>query len=230
MAIPPAVNSLLSLPSSSQSVLLAREPPTEREKEPRAETSELGPPLKKLVGLVSCVVPGVSVASCTKSRPFKGNWATSWEVMTWPRVGFVVATATASATTSTVEETEAGFSEKSSSRDSSTCSLMILGFGRLKAREFDMDGVHSDGQVVDDVVPGLIRFGITSDPRTLRGHRNGGSYNSRAGFIRNSSRETADGLTVARAGKTQSCEKGNDHEKNSLRHLSYPFFGTLNSS
>ena len=46
--MPPPVSSLLSLPSSSQSVELAREPPTERENEPRAETSLLGPPLKKL--------------------------------------------------------------------------------------------------------------------------------------------------------------------------------------
>ena len=59
----PDVNSLLSLPSSSQSVLFARDPPTEREKEPRADASLLGPPLKKLFGLVSCAVPGVSVAS-----------------------------------------------------------------------------------------------------------------------------------------------------------------------
>jgi hypothetical protein len=42
MAMPPAVSSLLSFPSSSQSVLFAREPPTERENGPRAETSLLG--------------------------------------------------------------------------------------------------------------------------------------------------------------------------------------------
>ena len=53
IAIPPAVSSLLSLPSSSQSVLWAREPPTESEKVPRVETSLLAPPLKKLTGLVS---------------------------------------------------------------------------------------------------------------------------------------------------------------------------------
>ena len=58
MAMPPAVSSLLSLPSSSQSVLLARDPPTESENDPRAETSLLGPPLKKLLGLVSCVGAG----------------------------------------------------------------------------------------------------------------------------------------------------------------------------
>ena len=64
--MPPAVSSLLSLPSSSQSVLLARDPPTDSENDPRVETSLLGPPLKKLLGLVSWVVPGVSVASWTK--------------------------------------------------------------------------------------------------------------------------------------------------------------------
>ena len=80
--IAPDVNSLLSLPSSSQSVLLARDPPTESEKDPRADASLLGPPLKKLFGLVSCVTPGVSVASCTKSRPFKGRSATCWVVIT----------------------------------------------------------------------------------------------------------------------------------------------------
>ena len=58
IAMPPAVSSLLSLPSSSQSVLWARDPPTESEYVPRAETSLLGPPLKKLLGLVSWVVPG----------------------------------------------------------------------------------------------------------------------------------------------------------------------------
>ena len=58
IAMPPAVNSLLSLPSSSQSVLWAREPPTDNEYDPRVETSLLGPPLKKLLGLVSWVVPG----------------------------------------------------------------------------------------------------------------------------------------------------------------------------
>ena len=75
--IPPPVNSLLSVPSSSQSVLFAREPPTDREKEPRAPTSLPVPPVKKLLGFVSVVVPGVSVASCTKSRPFSGSCATS---------------------------------------------------------------------------------------------------------------------------------------------------------
>src|SRR5882762_8614708 len=108
MEMPPAVSSLLSLPSSSQSVLWGRDPPTESEYDPRVDTSLLGPPLKKLFGLVSCVVPGVSVANCTKSRPFRGSSATCSDVITCPRVGFVVSTATSVALTSTVEETDAG--------------------------------------------------------------------------------------------------------------------------
>src|SRR6266849_10932892 len=124
--IPPAVNSLLSLPSNSQSVLLARDPPTERENDPRADTSLLGPPLKKLLGFVSWDVPGVRVASWTKSRPLRGSCVTCSAVMTWPREGFVASTATAVAETSTVEETEAGEREKSSSRDSSICSRRSL--------------------------------------------------------------------------------------------------------
>jgi len=38
--------------------------------------------------LVSWVVPGVSVANWTKSRPFNGRSATSSEVITCPRVEF----------------------------------------------------------------------------------------------------------------------------------------------
>ena len=74
----------------------------EREKEPRAATSLLEAAVKKLLGFVSAVAPEVSVASWTKSRPFSGSWATSCEVMTWPREGLVVSTATADAETSTV--------------------------------------------------------------------------------------------------------------------------------
>ncbi len=51
--MPPAVNSLLSTPSISQSVLLGREPPTERENGPRAATSLLAALVKKLLGFVS---------------------------------------------------------------------------------------------------------------------------------------------------------------------------------
>src|SRR5208283_5345345 len=121
--IPPAVSSLLPVPSSNQSVLFAREPPTESENELRAATSLLAPLVKKLLGFVSAVVPGVSVASCTKSRPFNGNCATCCEVMTWPSEGLVVSTATSEATTSTDVLTDAGDKAKSSSRCSSTCSF-----------------------------------------------------------------------------------------------------------
>src|SRR5260370_15101719 len=126
MEMPPAVNSLLSTPSINQSVLLAREPPTESENEPRAATSLLAAAVKKLLGLVSCVVPGVNVASCTKSRPFSGNCATCCEVMTWPSEGLLVSTATSEATTSTELLTDVGERVKSSSRCSSTCSFTSL--------------------------------------------------------------------------------------------------------
>ena len=63
MLIPPAVSSLLSTPSSSQSVLFGREPPTDSENDPRAATSLLGAEVKKLPGFVSAVAPAVSVAS-----------------------------------------------------------------------------------------------------------------------------------------------------------------------
>src|SRR6202789_1988593 len=117
MARPPAVNSLLSTPSSSQSVALGREPPTDREKGPRAATSLLAAEVKKLLGLVSAVAPEVRVASCTKSRPFKGSCDTSCEVMTWPSDELADSTATASPETATVVTTVAGTSAKSSSRD-----------------------------------------------------------------------------------------------------------------
>src|SRR5271154_90719 len=120
--IPPAVSSLLSTPSSSQSVLFGRDPPTDSENDPRAATSLAAEvELKKLPGLVSAVAPDVSVASCTKSRPFNGSWDTSCEVITCPNEGLVVSTATADAVTSTVVVADEGDSVKSSSRDSSTC-------------------------------------------------------------------------------------------------------------
>src|SRR4029077_18472853 len=124
--MPPAVNSLLSTPSSSQSVLFARDPPTDKEKEPRAATSLLAALVKKLLGLVSWVEPVVSMASWTKSRPFKGNCATSCAVMTWPSAGLAVSTSTSEATTYTIVVTEEGDKAKSNSRCSSTCSFTSL--------------------------------------------------------------------------------------------------------
>ena len=124
IAIPPELSSALLLLSISQSVLCSREPPTESENVPRVATSLLAAAVKKLFGLVCWVVPGVRVASCTKSRPFNGRSATSSDVITWPSVGFVVSTATSVAVTSTVWLTDAGFSVKSISRCSSTCRRM----------------------------------------------------------------------------------------------------------
>src|SRR5215469_89886 len=108
MPIPPAVSSLLSTPSRIQSVLLGREPPTDRDRGPRAATSLLAAEVKKLLGLVAAVAPEVSVASWTKLRPFNGSWETSCEVMTWPSDGFVVSATTASPVTVTEETTVAG--------------------------------------------------------------------------------------------------------------------------
>src|SRR5271154_735504 len=119
--IPPAVNSLLSTPSRIQSVLLGREPPTDSEKDPRAATSLLAADVKKLLGFVSAVAPGVREASWTKSRPFRGSCAACCALMTWPREGLEVSTVTADADTSTVEETVDGASVKFNSRASSTC-------------------------------------------------------------------------------------------------------------
>src|ERR1700722_7087097 len=117
--MPPAVNSLLSTPSRIQSVLLGREPPTDSEKDPRAATSLLAAEVKKLLGFDSAVAPGVSVASWTKSRPLRGSCDTSCAVMTWPREGLVVSTATEDALTSTVDATVDGESVKLNSRPSS---------------------------------------------------------------------------------------------------------------
>ena len=50
--MPPSSSWLLSLPSSSQSVLCSRDPPTESEKAPRVAASLLAALVKKLAGLV----------------------------------------------------------------------------------------------------------------------------------------------------------------------------------
>jgi hypothetical protein len=52
--MPPSSSWLLSLPSSSQSVLCSRDPPTESEKAPRVAASLLAALVKKLIGLVDC--------------------------------------------------------------------------------------------------------------------------------------------------------------------------------
>jgi len=73
MPIPPAVSSLLSTPSRSQSVLLGLEPPTDRDKGPRAATSLLAAEVKKLLGLVSAVAPAVRVATLNEIPPVQGQ-------------------------------------------------------------------------------------------------------------------------------------------------------------
>ena len=142
--MPPAVSSLLSTPSSSQSVLFGRDPPTDSEKEPRAATSLLAAEVKKLLGLVSAVAPAVSVASCTKSRPFKGSCETSCEVMTWPRDGLADSTATASPETATVVTTVAGHERKVEFARFIHLQMQIFGFGALKARRIDVHCVDPD--------------------------------------------------------------------------------------
>jgi hypothetical protein len=49
--------------------------------------------------------PALSVASCTKSRPFSGRSTTRFSSITWPTVGSVLFTSTESATTLTVSLT-----------------------------------------------------------------------------------------------------------------------------
>ncbi len=133
-------------------MLCSREPPTESENDPRVEASLLAAPLKKLTGLVDAVVPGVSVASCTKLRPFNGRSATCSAVMTCPRVGFAVSTATSVALTSTLEDTDAGTSPKSTSRCSSTCNRTSFCSGGLKALRLHANRVEPDWQQRNQVM------------------------------------------------------------------------------
>ena len=70
----------------------------------------------------------------------------------------MVSTATALASTSTVEETAAGESEKSNSRASSTCSRTSSLLGGLKALIFDVQRVDRDRQQRNQVVAGVIGF------------------------------------------------------------------------
>jgi len=89
--------------------------------------------------------------------------------MTCPREGFVVSKATALATTSTVEETEAGLRLKLKFTRFVNLQPKIFGLGGLKALELNVDGVHADGKQIHDVVPGVICFGFACDTRALRG-------------------------------------------------------------
>ena len=187
--MPPAVSSLLSLPSNSQSVLEARDPPTEREKVPRADTSLLGPPLKKLLGVSllrrarreRCQLDKVAAVQREVGDLLGGDHLAEGWVRGLDR-DFRARPRPPPSRRPTL-----ALSEKLISRCLVDLQLQILGLGRLKALKFDMDGVHSDGQVIHDVVPGLIRLGITNDTRTLGSDCNGGPHDSGAGFIRNRS-------------------------------------------
>ncbi len=196
--MPPAVNSLLSLPSSSQSVLFAREPPTDSEKDPRAETSELGPPLKEAIGI------GLLRGARRQRGKLHEVAAVQGELRDLLR-------------SDDLPERGVGGLHRNSVRNHFNrrrnrgriqreihlarfvhLQFLIFGFRWLEARKFHMDGVHPHRQIIDDVVPGLIRLGVAGNTRALRSNRNGGSDDGGAGLICNRSRETADRLSVAR--------------------------------
>jgi len=100
--MPPAVNSLLSAPSISQSVCWDVEPPTESENGSASSHLAGGRSGEKTVGVCSAVVPGMSVASCT-NRAHQRELRTCWDVDDLAEGGFEVSTATSVDTTSTVE-------------------------------------------------------------------------------------------------------------------------------
>ena len=114
--IPPAVNSLLSVPSSNQSVLFARDPPTDSENEPRAATSLLVPPVKKLLGFVSRCRARRERRELHEIASVQRQLRHLLRLMTRPSEGFAVSTATSDATTSTDVLTDAGDKAKSKSR------------------------------------------------------------------------------------------------------------------
>src|SRR5882724_11782327 len=68
MEMPPAVNSLLSTPSISQSVLLGREPPTESENGPRAATSLVAEVVRNLLGVDDLAEGGIRGLHCHFGR------------------------------------------------------------------------------------------------------------------------------------------------------------------
>ncbi len=161
--MPPAVSSLLSTPSRSQSVLLGREPPTDRENDPRAATSLSLPEVKKLPGLVSEVAPAVRVASCTKSRPFNGSCATSCEVMTWPREGLAVSTAMASPGDRYRGDDGCGHEREIQFAGFIDLEMQVLRFGAAKTRGIDAHGVDPDRQQRDQIMSGAVGLRVSSE-------------------------------------------------------------------
>ena len=125
--------------------------------------------VKKLTGLVDAVVPGVSVASCTKLRPFNGRSATCSDVMTCPSVGFAVSTATSVALTSTVEETDAGCRREIDFAMLVDLQPDVLLLGRLESLGLHANRVERDRQQRDQVMSGVVGLGFAREACALRG-------------------------------------------------------------
>ena len=86
------------------------------------------------------------MASCTKSRPFKGRSATCCEVITWPSVASVVCTPTAVA-----DYLHAGLHRCRRQLEIQLAMLIhlqpyVLGFSGLKTLLLHMDGVIAYAQ------------------------------------------------------------------------------------
>jgi len=142
-------------------LLLGREPPTESENGPRAATSLVAEVVKKTVGVVSAVVPGMSVASCTKSRPFNGAEKPAGSLMTWPREGFEVSTALRSIRLQPWNSRWRGQSEIQFALLIHV-QFYILALHPLEALEFHPDRIDGYRQQVDDVVARIIGLGFAT--------------------------------------------------------------------
>ena len=127
MPTPPAVSSLSSTPSYSQSLAFSRMPCAETDMLPRYETSLLGPCARKLPAR-PVTVPGPRRASCTKLRPFRGNSATCCALMSWPSEASLRCSSTAAAwlVTVTSVDSEEICSTKSSVRLACTSRTTLL--------------------------------------------------------------------------------------------------------
>ena len=112
----PAVNSLLSIPSSRKSLAFSRIPCTEIDVLPRIETSVVPLLLKNAPSPFTA--PGASVPSWTKLRPLSGRSATCWLLITCPseQVRRSIRAATEAAVTVVVSVTPLTVSTKLTSR------------------------------------------------------------------------------------------------------------------
>ena len=107
------------------------------------------------------VVPGVSVASCVKTRPFNGRSATCSDVITCPRVAFrrlhryfrwQLSTSTASR-----KQTQGPARSllPDAHQPAAGCLSALRG---LEALELHANRVEGDGQQRDQVMSGVVRF------------------------------------------------------------------------